>query len=93
MFLLFCCKCLLVCLDQTLIGSCRDFEAALKLTSGPSTRWTPLKSLWRNPGVCSSKTFISFPLKKETNEHQQFFSSTTEQRDMKTRHVLFMNVH
>ena len=27
-------------------GSCRDFEAALKLTSGPSTRWTPLKTLY-----------------------------------------------
>jgi len=35
----------MVCLDNTLIprlGSCRDFEAALKLIRS-STRWTPLK--------------------------------------------------
>jgi len=47
------------------------FEAALKLQFGPSIRWTPLKStIWRRILECfSSKTFISFRLKKETHAY------------------------
>jgi len=69
MFILFR-KCPLVCLDKTLIprlGSCRDFEAALKLTFRPSTRWTPLKSIiWRNIlGCFSQKPSFCFDWRKK----------------------------
>ena len=60
----------MVWIDKTLIprlGSCRAFEAALKLQFGPSTRWS--HCMEKNPGRFSSKTFISFRLKKERHEH------------------------
>jgi len=56
-----------VWLDYTCIpqlGSCRDFEAALKLTLITISHY-----MEKNPGMFSLKTLISFRLKKERHEH------------------------
>jgi len=55
-------KRLIISLDKTLgWDHAKPFEVAQKLQFGPSTRWPPLKStVWKNPGIFSSKTFITF---------------------------------
>jgi len=58
-------------LDKTLIHRLvsfkKPFESALKLSFGTWTVWFPLKK--ENPGMLSSKTLISFRLKKERRGH------------------------
>jgi len=52
----------------------KPFEAALKLSFEPWTVWFPLKSIiWRKYWMFSSKTLISFRLKKERHGHLCFF--------------------
>ncbi len=46
------------------LGSCRARWSALKLQFGPSTHY-----MEKDPGMFSSKTLISFRLKKERHEH------------------------